>query len=576
MRYISYLIILFTSNLTFASQEQTFNDNVTWAKNISTPQTQINVEDYCADNDSSCKQKVHSPDQVGMTDAQIDSKKMTEFVTDPQANALQDNFDNGRPVIDPNDETYRMALIGQDNAYEITHGISTAYADCDSGMSCTSEKYLQHCSKPTNNPVNCEKNPYVIERNPITGQSSIGGPGQFIGFNEPIRFNVPSGINRITKLILPDMFYWTPSTAIFSVNIYLNGVFVARRSVVPFYSGMFASSRLSSQTIVIDAVIPSNGTITLTAGSEAYYLWTDNRVTIEWQKDENIMGWRSTCTGILPECKKTNEVCIEPGGTRLINNIETTLPCWKYRLTYLCETTDTCILNEPILSQACKTQVMGICIEYDVIQELENKICKEDSLICGEASFCLDGDCYDETPTQSQDFSKSVSMLAAVSEAAEDIGDPPLIFTGQNMRCSIKAGGLANCCKDGGWGTDINITSCDSEEEALNEAQSELLTIPLGSYCAEKVLGVCIRKKRSYCVFDSKLARIIQQQGKPQIGKNFGTAKNPNCSAITPEEMQQMDFSQMDFSDFYGDMQDNVNIPNNDEIKARMASAYGS
>ena len=70
------------------------------------------------------------------------------------------------------------------------------------------------------------------------------------------------------------------------------------------------------------------------------------------------------------------------------------------------------------------------------------------------------------------------------------------------------------------------------------------------------------------------MARIIQEQGRPQIGRGFGSAKKPDCSAITPEEMQQMDFSKIDFKDFYGDMQNNTNLPNMDEIKARIQSTY--
>lgn len=575
LRELLFLVILFAQLTTttqakpFAEQAKRFEDGVTWTKNINVTKKAINVEDYCADNDASCKTKVHNPDQSSMNSVQINSRKTSAYFNDKQATAVQDNFDNGRPKIDPNDETYRMALIGQDNAYEISHGISTAYADCDSGMSCTADKYLQHCSIPTNNPVTCEKIPYVVSGNATSVLVSFGAPGVWIGLRNEIIFNVPKNTNRVTQLILPQMYIWTTLT---KVNLYLNGILVATRPATRAGGGQWLYTIIPAQTIEIDVKIPTNGTIKLTAGE--FVIWTDNRVTLRLQEGENVMGWKSNCTGILPECKKTEEVCIESGGTRLVNGIYTTLPCWKYKLTYLCDTADTCVPNLPIISQTCKSKLMGVCIEYDAEQEIEKRTCKENALICGETSFCLEGDCYEPTPTQSQDFSKAASMLAAVSKAAEDITDPPLIFTGKNQRCTIKIAGIANCCKDGGWGTDINITSCSSEEKALGAAQEEQLTIPLGSYCAKKVLGACIRKKRSYCVFDSKLARIIQEQGRPQIGRGFGSAKNPDCSAITPEEMQQMDFSKIDFSDFYGDMQNNTNLPNMDEIKARIQSTY--
>jgi type-F conjugative transfer system mating-pair stabilization protein TraN len=552
----------------YADQEATFNDGVLWAKSISDTKAKINVEDYCATTDLTCKSKVHRPDQVGMTDAQMNNQGPSAYANNAQAQAIQENLDNGRPVIDPNEEIYRMALIGQDNAYEITHGISNAYADCDSGMTCTTDTYPRHCEKPTHNPVHCEKVPYVISGDLTSGLSTIEAAG-YAATNDDT-FPVPAGTNRITMIIIPKLFHtWTsPDT----VNIYLNGVWAANIPTVK--SIMYYV--VPAQTVVVDVAIPKTNTVLMTySSSQTTRPWSFDPLSIQWQAGENVMGWKTTCNGLLPECKKTKETCTEAGETRLVNGIWTTLPCWRYELTYLCETTDTCLPDLPIITQTCKTVVMGTCIEDDITQEVEEKTCKEGSLICGETSFCLEGDCYEATPTQSDNFDEAAAMMAAVSAAAEDVGDPPLLFTGSDMRCSIKAAGLANCCRNGGWGTDINVTSCSPEEKALNAAQTALLTIPLGSYCAEHVLGVCIRKKRSYCTFDSKLARIVQEQGRPQIGRGFGSAKAPDCSAITPEEMQQMDFSQMDFSDFYDDMHDNTNIPSPDEIKGRMQSAHG-
>ncbi|MFS1931688.1 conjugal transfer protein TraN, partial [Vibrio cyclitrophicus] len=42
---------------------------------------------------------------------------------------------------------------------------------------------------------------------------------------------------------------------------------------------------------------------------------------------------------------------------------------------------------------------------------------------------------------------------------------------------------------NGGWGTDVGLAQCNEEEKALGKAKDDKLTIYLGSYCAEKVLG---------------------------------------------------------------------------------------
>lgn len=568
LRELLFLVILFalltttTQAKPFAEQAKRFEDGVVWTKNINVTKKAINVEDYCADNDASCKTKVHNPDQAGMNSVQVNSKKTSAYFNNKQATAVQDNFDKGRPKIDPNDETYRMALIGQDNAYEISHGISTAYADCDSGMSCNISSTLQHCSIPTNNPVKCENTATILTGDWSYGSVTARG-NSHKNINGMTLSGIPSKAKNVTiTLVNAFGLHWGIYNA--NARVRANGIYIGTINAKKNYT-----FQLSKEVI-------ASGTVRVVAGDGFIGGYMDGLATIKWSIGTPTVSWSNNCSMILPNCTQASEECTEGAGTRTARGQSLHLPCWKYQKTYNCKTDNTCVPDVPIISQTCKSKLIGVCIEYDAVQEIEKRTCKENALICGETSFCLEGDCYEETPTQSQDFSQAASMLAAVSKAAEDITDPPLIFTGKNQRCTIKIAGIANCCKDGGWGTDINVTSCSSEEKALGAAQKEQLTISLGSYCAKKVLGACIRKKRSYCVFDSKLARIIQEQGKPQIGRGFGSAKNPDCSAITPEEMQQMDFSKIDFKDFYGDMQNNTNLPNMDEIKARIQSAYGS
>lgn len=38
------------------------------------------------------------------------------------------------------------------------------------------------------------------------------------------------------------------------------------------------------------------------------------------------------------------------------------------------------------------------------------------------------------------------------------------------------------------------------------------------TYCSKKFLGVCLTKRKAYCCFESKLARILQEQGRRQLG----------------------------------------------------------
>ncbi|HAL3014253.1 TPA: conjugal transfer protein TraN, partial [Escherichia coli] len=69
-------------------------------------------------------------------------------------------------------------------------------------------------------------------------------------------------------------------------------------------------------------------------------------------------------------------------------------------------------------------------------------------------------------------------------------------------------------------------------------------------------------KKRSYCQFDSKLAQIVQQQGRNgQLRISFGRAKHPDCRGITVDELQKIQFDRLDFTNFYEDLMNNQKIP---------------
>jgi conjugal transfer mating pair stabilization protein TraN len=98
------------------------------------------------------------------------------------------------------------------------------------------------------------------------------------------------------------------------------------------------------------------------------------------------------------------------------------------------------------------------------------------------------------------------------------------------------------------------LLSCDRADQMVAMRKSNRLCYYVGSYCSKKFLGACLEKKESYCCFNSRLARIINQQGRAQLGKSFGGAKSPNCTGFTPAELQALDFGRMDLSEFYAEI----------------------
>lgn len=78
----------------------------------------------------------------------------------------------------------------------------------------------------------------------------------------------------------------------------------------------------------------------------------------------------------------------------------------------------------------------------------------------------------------------------------------------------------------------------------------------IGEYCSRSWLGACVQRSKSFCCFNTKMARIVHEQGREQL-KSFdgwGDVANPDCRGFTPEEFQALDFSRIDMSEYYDDL----------------------
>ncbi|EAS8533953.1 type-F conjugative transfer system mating-pair stabilization protein TraN [Salmonella enterica] len=278
--------------------------------------------------------------------------------------------------------------------------------------------------------------------------------------------------------------------------------------------------------------------------------------------------------------------CTEPGGTKTGIMEEKpwslTEACWAYRDNYVTQSADngTCqaYVDNPACTLAARQCAFssdeGTCLHEYATYSCELKTAGK-VMICGGDVFCLDGECDKAQSGKSNDFGEAVSQLAALAAAGKDVaalnGVDVRAFTGQAKFCRKAAAGFSNCCKDGGWGQDVGLAQCNSEEKALGKAKKDKLTVSVGEFCSKKVLGVCLQKKRSYCQFDSKLAQIVQQQGRNgQLHIGFGSSKHPDCRGITVDELQNIKFDQLDFTNFYEDLMNNQKIPDSGALTEKV------
>jgi len=266
----------------------------------------------------------------------------------------------------------------------------------------------------------------------------------------------------------------------------------------------------------------ASGTIQVMGG----LTWSSYSVT------PNTGCWQTTfqyeyTTQIPDSCAtyRSNVNCLETNSTCTQIDV-TTGSCAIYTNTYQCSGGQVC----------AKTQDVTNCTSCGTTGSL--------------VPFCTDT----ATPPNTN-FQIAATMVAMVQAVQNDFNkDTMLIFTGTPMSCDYSTFGTVfiDCCS-----TDPTqlIGNCSDEAIALANARKAKEAHLVGTQCAEwwsLGLGkVCAKKEDVYCVYKSELARMIQEQGRPQLGLNFGSPQLPDCDGLTLNQFASLNFQAMDWSEFF-------------------------
>ncbi len=251
---------------------------------------------------------------------------------------------------------------------------------------------------------------------------------------------------------------------------------------------------------------------------------------------------------------------------------------WKY---------DNCLDEEPS-GDGCKMmeKVYRCPVPEGTVQQ-------PPKYVCGDDIYCINGDCEAIHREASSEFKDALTALHAIDTAGKDFdADDMHVFPGTRDTCHKPIFGVVNCCAGkvsgllplgiggaaltgalngnvaalAGVATQFLTTFlCSTEEKMLDVKDRMGFCTFVGSYCSSSVLGVCTTKRKAYCCFESKLSRILQEQGRPQINKPFGKPKSEQCEGFTVDEFSRLDLSVMDFTDVYSDFMDAAKLP--DEVQ---------
>ena len=176
---------------------------------------------------------------------------------------------------------------------------------------------------------------------------------------------------------------------------------------------------------------------------------------------------------------------------------------------------------------------------------------------CGSVRWCVGAGCESVSAQSNTGFVNATTRLNMAMELGgeEFDRDDLRFFAGKRRTCTIRLFGLANCCKNSGLL--VGLANCSAEEQELAEERNAGNTRYLGKYCAKRTFfGACIRRARAWCVFGSKLGRILQEQGRGQLGVGWG-----DCRGLSVAEIEGIDFERLDLSEFTENLMDGGTEP---------------
>ena len=306
-------------------------------------------------------------------------------------------------------------------------------------------------------------------------------------------------------------------------------------------------------------------------------------------------GWTlsgSTCSQVLQQPATPIQIC--PNGGDLIDGacviVGQKTECTDLEANPQCKwLRDTCL--DETQSGPCKVTERTYSCPVPGEQGPPNR-----EYVCSGDIYCAGGACQQIERQSSNEFKDALVALGAIDQAHKEFDPDKLeMFSGTRETCHKPVFGLVNCCAgkvsglltggaavtaysalaSGGATAIASVATqflttflCASSEKQLDVKDRLGLCHFVGSYCSSSFLGVCTTKRKTYCCFESKLTRIIQEQGRPQIDKPWGPPKTEQCVGLTLDEFSRLDLSKMDFSEIYSEFLESAKLPD----QAQMAS----
>ena len=153
-------------------------------------------------------------------------------------------------------------------------------------------------------------------------------------------------------------------------------------------------------------------------------------------------------------------------------------------------------------------------------------------------------------PSYDSALAQSIGNSSAFSEYMSQISSTVNQYAPAMSQAIMGNYGPQECC----YPEKLTSACLSSEISEANLAANGACHI-VGTYCASTLLFTCMTEKQTSCCFNSMLARIIQEQGRPYLANfgpsgGWGTPQLPFCRGFTPEEFQSIPLGSLDYSEY--------------------------
>lgn len=268
-----------------------------------------------------------------------------------------------------------------------------------------------------------------------------------------------------------------------------------------------------------------------------------------------------------PSCKLLYTTVVKGPETHMINGKAVFREVWARQHHFSCEadSQSKCAAYRQqgaiFISKKClQTNVFDECDLWEKIYDLGQKASFQQSQVGFNKDALWGFNNHDTSYNKNTDFGQVLTTLSVFSDLENNLEekgthfheDVP-IFKGEKLTCekSFLEGTVFDCCKKmEGFAIDVKLASCKSEEKCLAKYRSDGKCRFIGSQKAK--LGTVT--EHVYCCFPSKLARVIHEQGRKQLGIKWGKADKPKCRGLSLKEFQKIDFSKIDLSEVIDDI----------------------